>query len=265
MSYSGAYPYTTRLGTGEAGIGDPQARVDVSTDVANILCCPFSTDRTDLTGNHTFVPATSSMQAAVGHSGETMVLLQEGIGDRVSTTTGEGEHAIGGTDPVTFGAFFRTISYGSTAQIMTSSANGGSANYGLIRFTNGDWGFRGASGGGSGSAWRVMVNRSPEDAAGFGRFFHVAMRCDSGSNTGAFFWNGVKVWEGTFGTNGRHTAVPATDRFNLNESSGSVDNTRWDGYMGNLFIADSALSDSQIKLLSDQAFGHASSWTAGAI
>lgn len=245
------------------GVGLSPVRADITPDIANILCCPFSTDRTDLTTNHTFNVGTSTLPANVGYNNETMLRTEEGGGDEIYTGSSEPEHAIGGTDPVTFGAFMRIGFWNSTSQILTSSASGGDANYGLIRFTNGDWAFRGATGGGAGSAWQVMVNRDPEDTATY-RWFHVAMRCNAGANTGQFFWNGTKIWDGTFGTNGRHVAT-ATDQFSLNESHPSGANPRFSAWWGNIFIADSELTDAEIKELSDQSFGHASPYTPGGI
>lgn len=242
-------------------IGTNPTRSDVDISVANILACPFSTDRTDLTGNHILDVGTSSLQAGSGYNNEIMLKTERGSGDVIRTQPSEDAHAIGGTDPVTFGAFLNVNFWDSTSQIMTSAGAGGSANYGLIRFTNGNWGFRGASGGGSGSAWRVMINRSPEDNAGVERWFHVAMRCEDGVNEGTFFWNGREVWTGALGTNGRKTPS-ASDRFLMNEANPTSNNPRFDAWWGNMFIADSALTDAQIKQLSDESFGHGSPQTA---
>lgn len=242
---------------GPGTIGNTPLRSDISPDIANILCCPFSTDRTDLTGNHTINVGTSTLPAGVGYNDETQLRTERGAGDAIRTDTSQDAHAIGDTNPVTFGALIRVQFWNTTSQIMTSATTGGNANYGLIRFTNGNWAFRGASGGGEGSAWRTMVNRSPEDQAGVTRWFHVAMRCEDGVNEGTFFWNGTEVWQGALGTNGRKTGAPA-DRFSLNEASSTSDNPAFDAWWGNLFIADRALSDTEIKVLSDQAFGHSS-------
>lgn len=247
----------------DGAIGSFPTPKDISPDVGNILACPFSTDRTDLTGNHTLNVGTSTLPANVGYNNETMLYTTDGAGDKIGTQTSEPAHAIGGTDPVTFGAMMRIDAWVSTGQIMTSAASGGSANYGLIRFTNGNWAFRGASGGGEGAAWKTMTNRSPEDIQG-GLWFHVAMRCNSGANTGQFFWNGTKVWTGTLGTNGRHTAT-ASDRFNLNEANPDSDNPRFRAWWKNMFIADRELSDTEIRTLSDESFGHASPYTGGGI
>lgn len=245
------------------GVGLPPERIDVSPTIANILCCPFSTDRTDVAGNHTFNVGTSTLPANVGYNNETMLRTERGAGDKITTQASEPAHAIGGTDPVTFGAFMRIGFWNSTSQILTSAATGGDANYGLIRFTNGDWGFRGATGGGAGAAWQVMVNRDPEDDAD-GLWFHVAMRCNAGANTGQFFWNGTKLWDGTLGTNGRHVAT-GTDRFMLNEASPSNDNAQFEAWWGNVFVTDTELTDAEIKRLSDECFGHASPYTSGGI
>jgi len=246
-------------------IGGSPERVDVSTGLCDILCCPFTTDFTDLTGNHTWNNVNGDALITAGsnlisYNGETSLRTLDDVGSALRTSASEPEHAIGGTDPVTFGCFLRVTFWNSTSQFMTSSATGGNANYGLIRFTNGDWGFRGASGGGSGAAWRVMVNRFQEDANAIGRWFHVCMRCEDGSNDGTFFWNGNEIWTGALGTNGRKAAAP-TDIFNWNEASPTADNPRFEAYMNNLFVAGRDLSNAEIKQLSDEAHGHASPWT----
>ena len=111
-----------------------------------------------------------------------------------------------------------------------------------------------------------MRSRSPEDddtqIANAGRWFHVAMRCDDGDNSGSFFWDGHEVWSGALGTNGRKFAQ-GSDTFALNEASVTSDNPGWEGYMTNLFIAGRALSNAEIKALSDEAHGHASPYTLG--
>jgi len=247
-------------------VGGSPERVDVSTYLCDILCCPFTTDYTDLTGNHTWLPGNSVITAGsnlISYNGETSLRTVDGGGASVKTSASEPEHAIGGTDPVTFGFFLRVTFWNSTSQFMTSAASGGDANYGLIRFTNGDWGFRGATGGGSGSAWRVMINRFQEDGNVIGRWFHVAMRCEDGVNEGTFFWNGNEIWTGALGTNGRHVATP-TDILSLNEASPTSDNPQWEGYMNNAFVAGRDLSNAEIKQLSDEAHGHSSPWTRGA-
>lgn len=244
---------------GPGTLGTSPQRSDPSNDIANILNIPFSdgNDYTDLTGNHTLATGDSVLTPGYGYNGEQQLFTNQGGGSALRTNASEPAHAIGGTDPVTFGFLFQTNFWNSTSQFMTSAATGGgaSANYGLIRFVNGDWGFRGATGGGSGSAWRVMLNRSPEDTA-TNRWYHVAMRCESGgTNQGTFFWNGREVWSGTLNTNGRNTAA-ASDILSFNEANPSSDNPAFRGYWGNVFIADSALSNSQIHTLAGEAFGH---------
>ncbi len=262
MGYNVTAP-TTGLPLSPGAIGGSPQRKDVSTDLCEILCCPFTTDYTDLTGNHTWNTGNSFIETGsnlISYNGEDVLRTIDGSGASVKTNASEPEHAIGGTDPVTFGCFLRVSFWNSTSQFMTSGATGGNANYGLIRFTNGDWGFRGASGGGSGSAWRVMVNRYQEDGNVLGRWFHVAMRCEDGSNDGTFFWNGNEIWTGALGTNGRKSAA-GSDIFSWNEASPTSDNPRFEGYMNNLFIAGTDLSNAQIKQLSDEAHGHSSPWT----
>jgi hypothetical protein len=245
--------------------------LDVHIDICDILCCPFTTDRTDLTGNHTIAPGNSTIvpgSSITAYNGEACLRLNQSAGGAVRTNASEPAHAIGGTDPVTFGFFLRPTFWNTTSQFVTSAAVGsGDANYGLLRFVNGDWGFRGATGGGLGSAWIIMINRSPEDSttslAHAGRWSHVAMRCDDGSNSGSFFWDGHEIWSGAFGTNGRHIAT-GSDIFGLNEANSASDNPGWTGYMNNLFIASRALSNVEIKALSDEAHGHSSPWTFGA-
>ncbi len=105
-----------------------------------------------------------------------------------------------------------------------------------------------------------MVNRYQADGHGLGRGFHVAMRSEDGSNDGTFFWNGNEIWTGALGTNGRKSAA-GSDIFSWNEASPTSDNPRFEGYMNNLFIAGTDLSNAQIKQLSDEAHGHSSPWT----
>lgn len=264
MGYSTHAPRGDQLTQQAGAIGGSPERADVSTDLCDILCCPFTTDYTDLTGNHTWNTGNSFIETGsnlISYNGEDVLRTIDGTGASMKTNASEGEHAIGGTDPVTFGCFLRVSFWNSTSQFMTSSVSGGSANYGLIRFTNGDWGFRGAVGGGSGQAWRVMTNRFQEDANVIGRWFHVAMRCEDGVNEGTFFWNGNEIWTGALGTNGRKSANPAADIFSWNEANPTSDNPRWEGYANNLFVAGRDLSNAEIKQLSDEAHGHASPWT----
>lgn len=243
---------------GPGTLGTSPQRSDPSNDIANILNIPFSdgNDYTDLTGNHTLAVGNSVLTPGYGPNGEQQLYTNQGGGGAVRTNSSEPAHAIGGTDPVTFGFFFRTNFWNTTSQFMTSASIGGSAsaNYGLIRFVNGDWGFRGAIGGGSGQAWKVMTNRSPEDTA-TPRWYHVAFRCEDGEQEGTFFWNGRPIWSGPYGTNGRHIAT-ASDILSLNEANPASDNPGFRGYWGNTFIADRALSDSEIHTLAGEAFGH---------
>lgn len=260
MGYFGIQPIPGPIQDG--AIGGTAESIDIDTVNGNILATPFSLDRTDLTGNHTIAAKTSVLTADSGYTGETTLETFEDAGDGIRTGTSEPAHAIGGVSPVTFGAFMKVTSWQSNGQILTSSASGGSANYGLIRFTGGNWAFRGAIGGGEGQAWKTMIGLATETQANV--WFHIAMRCDSGTNTGSFFLNGQRVWDGTFGTNGRHTAL-ATDQFNFNESSSSVDNPGFTCFWRNVFINDTAMSDSAIRLISDQAWGHASPYTSKAL
>lgn len=263
MGYSTHAPRGDQLAQ-PGSIGGSPSRLDAHIDICDILCCPFTTDHTDLTGNHTLAVGNSFIEtgaANLSYNGENVLRTVDGGGATVRTNTSEPAHAIGGTDPVTFGFFFRPTFWNSTSQFMTSAASGGNANYGLIRFTNGDWGFRGATGGGSGSAWRVMTpNRLRQDFQGVGHWFHVAFRCEDGVNEGTWFWNGKQIWTGAYGTNGRHTATPA-DQLSFNEASPTSDNPRFEGYWNNAFVAGRALSDAEIKALSDESFGHASPFT----
>ena len=269
MGYYTHSPRGDQLAQPGAIGGEPE-RQDVGTDIADILCCPFTTDRTDLTGNHTLIPGDSTIEPGgitTGYNGEAVLMCNRGAGGAVRTTASEDAHAIGGTDPVTFGMFLRPTFWNTTSNFLCSTGTGGGQNYGLTRFVDGSWGFRNDQGGGSGSAWRVMINRDPEDddtqIANAGRWFHVAMRCDDGANEGSFFWDGNEIWSGAFGTNGRKVANP-TDIFSINEASATSDNPGWEGYLTNVFIASRALSNAEIKALSDEAHGHSSPWTVGA-
>jgi len=242
---------------GPGTIGNFPQRSDPSNDIANILNCPFSAPNgyTDLTGNHTLETGSATLLPTFGYNGEQQMFTLDGAGTVVRTAPGETAHAIGGTDPVTFGFFFRTDFWNSTSSFMNSQTTSNSANYGLIRFVNGNWAFRGATGGGEGSAWRTMINRDPEDRKE-PRWYHVAMRCEDGVNEGTFFWNGREVWTGPYGTNGRNTANLSTSQLQFNDGNPTSNNPRFQGYWGNTFVADRALSDQEIKTLADEAFGH---------
>lgn len=140
---------------------------------------------------------------------------------------------------------------------MCSSRDDGSGNcnYGLTRTGSGTgtWFFRNGTG-----TTNLGVIDPLDDIAK--RWYHVAFRCNAGTNTGAFFWNGVEVWSGATGT--RKTAE-ASDRLNLNEFVSTTNNPQTEAYYGNSFITDQALSDENIKILSDQSFGHSSSSPTG--
>lgn len=267
MGYGAGRPKNTFVdyGTQAIGsIGETPTRSDPTNAVANILNVPLTAgnDYTDLTGNHTLSTGNAILSPTYGYNAEQQMYTDDGSGAVVRTNASEPEHAIGGTDPVTFGFFFQPNFWNSTSNFMTSSNSGGNgANYGLIRFTNGNWGFRGDAGGGEGQAWRTMVNRSPEDNANVLRWFHVAMRCEDGVNEGTFFWNGREVWSGALGSNGRKTAN-SIDQLQFNDAKPNSNNPRFRGYWGNVFIADSALTDAQIRQLSDESFGHGSPQTA---
>lgn len=242
---------------GFGGIGyDPQ-RFDITAEKADILACPWSTvdDYTDLTGNHTFDPKGTSFAPIGGYNGEPQLFLDRGGDQSLRSTAGEDAHAIGGTDPVTFGFFFRPSFYSASHHFMCSSRDDGSGNcnYGLTRTGSGTgtWYFRN----GTGTTTLGVIN--PADDLGL-RWYHVAFRCNSGTNTGAWFWNGEKVWEGATGT--RKTAQ-ASDRLNLNEYVSTTNNPQCEAHYGNSFISSSALSDSQIKQLSDESFGHGAPFT----
>jgi len=241
--------------------GSPQ-RQDISPSVANILCMPFNGDYIDKTGNHTMAPRDSTMTPNIGYNGESQVFIERGSNDSLRTGAGEPAHAIGGTDPVTFGFFFRPTYLASVQYFCCSSRNDGSGfcNYGLRRVGGdaGTWYFIGGAGIGAST---TLVDPGYIDDRGI-HWLHVAFRCDSGANTGAFFINGTKLWEGAIAA--RKTAE-ASDLFNLNEVSSTTNNPQVEGYIGNLFVTDSALSDTNIKLLSDQSFGHASPYVAGGI
>lgn len=240
-------------------IGGNPGRQDISPSVANILCMPFNGDYIDKTGNHTMDPRATIMTSAIGYNREDQLFIDRGGAQSLRTGASEPAHAIGGTNPVTFGFFFRPTYYGSFFACCSSkNDSSGNCNYGLTRTGSGNagtWYFRG------GTSTTLLVNPGTIDDLGV-HWYHAAFRCNSGTNTGAFFINGTKLWEGA--TVARK-AAEASDLFNLNEYVSTTSNPQVEGYIGNVFVTDSALSDSNIKLLSDQSFGHASPYVVGGI
>lgn len=241
---------------GFGGIGSDPQRFDITPEQANILACPWSTvdDYTDLTGNHTFDPKGTVFGATAGYNGEPQLFLDRGGDQSLRSAPGQNAHAIGGTSPVTFGFFFRPSFYNGGHFMCSSRDDGsGNCNYGLTRTGSGTgtWFFR------NGTGTTNLGVISPADSLSL-RWYHVAFRCNAGTNTGDFFWNGKKIWSGATGT--RKTAE-ASDRINLNEFVSTTNNPQTEAHYGNSFISNLALSDSQIKLLSDQAFGHGSAFT----
>lgn len=253
MSFSGGTPYRGFFQK-PGVIGGVAKRQDITAADADILACPLTTNFDDVTGNHVLTTNSAFIDPGVGYNGEAMIWM-DNTNSYIVQTDNNTPQSIGGTDPVTFGGFVRFNLWSTTSSLFGSNNGGGDMNYTIWRATNGNWNFRG-----NGDD-TFLKHMGGYDDTGAGRYAHLAFRCDSGAATGAFFWNGTKMFDGAIAA--RKTAE-AGDVFAFNRR-GTSGTPGFECWMNNVFISSSALSDAEIKLLSDKSFGHASPWVAGGI
>lgn len=229
-------------------------RIEIGTDIGNILCCPLSADLTDLTGNHVFDYGTPSFGTADSthgsYDGGTMMIVENSaaLNPRI-IADGAAAHQIPHTSPVTFGAFIYPRVYNGSPAMLCSGNGGFGNNYGLYRQSTAGWQFLG-------NGQTSMGNHKTKTP--IQRWFHVCMAVSANRTTSpaaAFYLNGREVWSGTVNAE----AVQTTDNFALTSDADDT-SAAWEGLMCNAFVTDTLLSAATIKNLSDESFGHASPW-----
>lgn len=240
----------------KGGIYSPtSARIAVTPEIGNILCCPLDTDLRDLSGNHTFdygTPAFSNFFGSHGSydGGVMMNVLNDSAKNARIIADGAAAFQIPHSSPVTFGAFIYATTFNSVPQLMSSGTGTWTRNYGISRSSSAGWRFMGAT---------ITNMGDQRTLTPLLRWWHCCVVVQSGrtsSAAAAFYINGREVWTGNVDAH----VVSTADNFALASGSNST-NSDWEGHMCNAFVTDTVLDPAAIKNLSDESFGHASPWT----
>jgi len=251
--------YAPRGGAG--GIGAVPTRAStVLESIGNILAFPFKDDALDKSGNGQVIGAgTASLitqdPAAnpddhYTYDAQPMLRCTATVGFVPIITADSQAHQVPLSEPLSFGFFYYVRSATGTPEFMYSgpSAGGNTCNYGVQRQASVGW--RSLGGGG------VTAMGDHRDITPFGRWSHIVVvhsGSRSSSHAGAFYVNGVEVWNGNLVS----SAPLSTHDFSFNDTANAT-NSDFEGFMCNAFVTDTLLDAATIKALSDESFGHGS-------
>jgi hypothetical protein len=244
----------TKAGTG--AIGSTPVSSDITAADADILACPFSTDNTDVTTNHTF-GAAGTFTANTGYNGET-TFNTSAANTSIDTIAGSGTaHQLASASPVTFGGFFKLVGSPQAANpyLISSCLSGGAGNHNYSMVLIG--GSLNLQSGGAGTLrdfnWNPAGAPAAADMANSSGWYHVVMQLDAGRATGRLFIDGKQ-----FGADEAALTVGApvgTDDLFINGING-VAAGELNAFNRNLFISSSLKTAAEIRALAEQCYGH---------
>lgn len=252
----GSYYYRGVKG-GVGSIGSVPISTDITAADANILACPFSTDNTDVTGNHTFDVA-GTFTASTGYNGET-TFNTSAANTSIDTEGGSGSgtaHRIATASPVTFGGMFKLVGSPQAANpyLMASAVSGGAGNhnYSLV-LIGGSLNLQTGAGTLRDFNWIPHSAPAAADMANSSGWYHIVMQLEAGRTTGRLFIDGKQ-----FGADEVALTAGApggTDNLYINGING-VAAGELNAFNRNLFITDTLLTAATIRSLAERSYGH---------
>jgi len=250
----GSYYYRGVTG-GTGSIGSVPVSTDITAADANILACPFSTDNTDVTGNHTF-GAAGTFTASTGYNGET-TFNTSAANTSIDTIAGSGTaHDIAIASPVTFGGFFKLVGSPQAVNpyLISSAVSGGAGthNYSLV-LISGSLNLQAGTPTGTLTDFAWSPHEAPAAAvmANSSGWYHIVCQLEAGRTTARLFVDGKQ-----FGAD--KTSIPAGalgGNLFINGING-VAAGELNAFNRNLFISDTLIDAATIRSLAERSYGH---------
>lgn len=245
---------------GVGAIGTVPTSTDITAADGNILACPFSTDNTDVTTNHTFdVAGTFS---ANGYNGET-VFNSSAANTSIDTEGGSGSgtaHKIATASPVTFGGMFKLVGspQATNPYFLSSAETGGTGNHNYsIVLISGSLNLQsGAAGTLRDFNWNPHAAPAAADMANSSGWYHIVMQLEAGRSTGRLFIDGKQFGADQVALNpGAPDAGVGSDFFYVHGING-VPAGELNAFARNVFITDTLMTAATIRRLAEESYGH---------